>query len=807
MTQHDDAPAALRTFAPEAPRALAPESLTATQAADEWRALAAEIDLADRQYHGEDAPVISDAEYDALRRRLEKIEALHPALRSVESPSLRVGAAPAAGFSKARHAVPMLSLANAFEDGDVLDFVAGIRRFLGLDEQAELTFVAEPKVDGLSCSLRYEDGRLVRAVTRGDGVEGEDVTANVMTIQDVPKTLAAGDLFDAPPAVVEVRGEIYMAKQDFLDLNRRQAEAGDKVFANPRNAAAGSLRQLDSKITAGRRLRFFGYALGEVSAPVADTQWALRTRLKGWGFQLNEPAALCEGAAALLAHYARIGALRAGLPFDIDGVVYKLDRMDLQGRLGFRDRSPRWAIAHKFPAEQARTVVEKIDIQVGRTGALTPVAWLKPVNVGGVMVSRATLHNEDEIARKDVRVGDTVIVQRAGDVIPQIVSVVADAPRGAEPFVFPDHCPACGSHAPREEGDVVRRCSGGLVCPAQAVERLRHFVSRDAFDIEGLGEKVIEEFWAEGFIRSPADLFTLAERQRAGEIAILGREGWKEKSVQNLFDAIENRRAGVELARFIFALGIRHVGEATAKALARTYGSLDRWVVEMTAAGRQMPGPMWRELHSLKGVGPATADGLLAWFADPANLQTIAFYEAQPGVRLEKVLALLGAKIVKKPAAVALAERYQSLAAWRAAMTRAAAEAPGPAWLELVGIADVGAVVAEEIAAFFLEERNLAVIEKLREAGVKVLDAAPAAAAESPVAGKTVVFTGSLEKMTRAEAKVQAESLGAKVAGSVSGKTDYVVAGADAGSKADKARALGVTVLSEGEWLAMIAAG
>lgn len=800
MTQHDDAPAALR--------ALAPEDLSEAQAADELAALAAEIDLADRRYHGEDAPDLTDAEYDALRRRLEAVEARFPRLRGADSPSLRVGSAPAAGFGKVRHAAPMLSLANAFEVGDVAEFVARVRRFLGLADDAELAFVAEPKVDGLSCSLRYENGRLVRAATRGDGTEGEDVTANVMTIADVPKTLRLESLLDAAPAALEVRGEIYMAKDDFLELNRRQAEAGEKVFANPRNAAAGSLRQLDAKITEGRKLRFFGYALGEVSAPVAVTQTELRARLAGWGFTLNEPAARCAGAGELLAHYAKIGALRAALPFDIDGVVYKVDRLDLQERLGLRDRSPRWAVAHKFPAEQARTVVEKIDIQVGRTGALTPVAWLTPVNVGGVMVSRATLHNEDEIARKDVRVGDTVIVQRAGDVIPQIVAVVADAPRGAEPYVFPDHCPACGSHAPREHGEVARRCSGGLICPAQAVERLRHFVGRDAFDIEGLGEKVIEEFWAEGFIRAPADLFTLAARERAGEIAILGREGWKEKSVQNLFDAIDNRRAGVELSRFIFALGIRHVGEATAKALARAYGSLDHWVEEMTAAGRQMPGPAWRELHSLKGVGPATADGLTAWFTDPANLETIAFYESQPGVRLEKALGLLGAKILKKPAAAALAERYQTLAAWRAAMIDAMAQAPGPAWLELVRIADVGEVVAEEIASFFLEERNLAAIEKLREAGVRVLDAAPSAsAAESPVAGKTVVFTGTLEKTTRAEAKARAEALGAKVAGSVSGKTDYVVVGADAGSKADKARALGVTVLSEGDWLALIDAG
>jgi DNA ligase (NAD+) len=786
-------------------RAVAVEELTDLDAVMELAALAADISRADALYHGQDAPELSDAAYDALRRRLEAVEARFPHLKRADSPSLRVGAAPAAGFGKARHAVPMLSLANAFDEADVTEFDAFIRRFLGLDEAAELTFVAEPKVDGLSCSLRYENGRLVRAVTRGDGTEGEDVTANVMTIHDAPKTLA-GDLLDVPPAVLEVRGEIYMAKDDFLALNRRQEEAGEKIFANPRNAAAGSLRQLDATITADRKLRFFGYALGEVSAPIAQTQTGLRARLKGWGFSLNEPAATCVGVAGLIAHYARIGALRAELPFDIDGVVYKLDRLDLQERLGFRDRSPRWAVAHKFPAEQARTVVEKIDIQVGRTGALTPVAWLKPVNVGGVLVSRATLHNEDEIARKDVRVGDTVIVQRAGDVIPQIVAVVAEAPRGAEPFVFPDHCPVCGSHAPREEGEAVRRCVGGLTCPAQAVERLRHFVSRDAFDIEGLGEKVIEEFWQEGFIRAPADIFTLENRAKAGEVKILGRAGWKEKSVGNLFDAIQERRAGIALSRFIFALGIRHVGEATARALARQYGSIAKWIDGMTLAAQQMPGKAWRDLHALSGVGPATVDALTAWFSDPANLQTVAFYDAQSNVRLEKVLSLLGIKGLNKRAATSLADRYETLSAWRAAMIEAASHAPGPAWLELVNISDVGDIVAEEIAEFFLEERNVAVITDLPAAGVRVTDAEIPVAVGSPIAGKTVVFTGTLEKMTRPEAKARAESLGAKVAGSVSGKTDYVIVGADAGSKADKARALGVTVLSEVEWLELIGA-
>jgi DNA ligase (NAD+) len=698
-------------------RVVAVEELTDLDAVMELAALAADISRADALYHGQDAPELSDAAYDALRRRLEAVEARFPHLKRADSPSLRVGAAPAAGFGKARHAVPMLSLANAFDEADVADFVAGIRRFLGLDEAEALTFVAEPKVDGLSCSLRYENGRLVRAVTRGDGTEGEDVTANVMTIQDAPKTLA-GDLFDAAPAVLEVRGEIYMAKDDFLALNRRQEEAGEKIFANPRNAAAGSLRQLDATITAERKLRFFGYALGEVSAPIAQTQTGLRARLKGWGFALNEPAATCVGVAGLTDHYAHIGALRAELPFDIDGVVYKLDRLDLQERLGFRDRSPRWAVAHKFPAEQARTVVEKIDIQVGRTGALTPVAWLKPVNVGGVLVSRATLHNEDEIARKDVRVGDTVIVQRAGDVIPQIVAAVADAPRGAEPFVFPDHCPVCGSHAPREEGEAVRRCVGGLTCPAQAVERLRHFVSRDAFDIEGLGAERIQQFYDEDRVRRPADIFTLEAREATRLDKLVNMAGLGKKSVTKLFAAIEARRV-VALERFIFALGIRQVGQATAKLLARHYRSLDNWTEQMTAAAADREGAAWADLTAIEQIGPA---------------------------------------------------------------------------------------VAKEICDFFAEQHNSDAVNELRAVLAVVEDYVPPAAADSPIAGKTVVFTGTLEKMARPEAKARAESLGAKVAGSVSGKTDFVIVGADAGSKADKARALGVTVLSEVEWLELIGA-
>ena len=776
------------------------EALTAEQAQAELEALAHEIAHHDTLYHQKDRPEISDAEYDALVRRNGEIEARYPELRRADSPSLRVGAAPAAGFSKVRHAMPMLSLGNAFAAEEVREFMARVRRFLGLAEDAPVELVAEPKIDGLSCSLRYENGRLVMAATRGDGTEGEDVTTNVRTIRDVPRQLPA-----PCPAVLEVRGEVYMNRDDFLAMNQARAERGEPLFANPRNAAAGSLRQLDSKITASRPLCFFGYALGEVSEPIADSQWGIRQRLESWGFQLNRPAELLDSAEKLLRYYEGVGRRRSSLPFDIDGVVYKVNSLELQQRLGFVSRAPRWAIAHKFPAEQAQTRLKGITIQVGRTGALTPVAELEEITVGGVVVSRATLHNEDEIARKDIRVGDLVIVQRAGDVIPQIVGVVeSQRPEDAVPYHFPDHCPVCGSLAPREPDEAVRRCTGGLICAAQAKERLRHFVSRNAFDIEGLGEKIVEEFWDDGLIRSPVDIFTLEEREKAGVIQILGRPGWKEKSVENLFAAINQRRAGIELHRVIFALGIRHVGEVTAKSLARHYVSLDGWVAGMEAAAKDMPGPAWRALHTLKGVGPVTATALLAWFAEPENLPKIDFYAGQPNLRQETVIASLGIKGVKATAAKALAERYETVEDWRAAMLQAAAELPGPAWNELVATPDVGEVAAEEVASFFLEERNRAIIEGLRGAGVNVLDAERPKTVSSPVAGKTVVFTGTLETMTRTEAKTRAEALGAKVAGSVSAKTDYVVAGADAGSKAAKARELGVTILTEQEWSELI---
>jgi DNA ligase (NAD+) len=686
------------------------EELTPEEAAAELERLAAEIRRHDEAYFQKDAPLISDADYDALRRRNDAIEARWPELRREDSPSFRVGVAPASAFAKVVHRVPMLSLANAFDEADVAEFVARVRRFLGLAEDATPDFLAEPKIDGLSASLRYEDRRLVVAATRGDGQEGEDVTANARTIAEIPKRLPP----DAP-AVLEIRGEVYMRRADFIVLNERRAAAGEPIFANPRNSAAGSLRQLDPAVTASRPLRFFAYTWGEVSEPIAPTIRSARERLEAWGFTLNEPARPAASVEALLAYHQAMMEARASLPFDIDGVVYKVDRLDLQDRLGFVSRSPRWAIAHKFPAEQATTRIADIIVQVGRTGALTPVAVLDPVTVGGVVVARATLHNEDEIARKDIRIGDTVVIQRAGDVIPQVVSVVADRrPADSRPFVFPDRCPQCGSLAIREEGMAVRRCTGGLICPAQAVERLRHFTSRDAFDIEGLGDKHIRAFHADGMIAGPADIFRLFARNGRDFPPLAERDGWGERSAEKLFEAIEKRRR-IGLDRFIYALGIPQVGLATARLLALHYGSL---------------------------------------------------------------------------------------AAWRQGMIAAADEA-GPAHADLLAIDQIGPAVAGDLVGFFAEPHNLAVLDEL-EREVTVEDHVAPRVKASPVLGKTVVFTGTLETMARPEAKARAEALGAKVAGSVSGKTDYVIVGADAGSKADKARALGVKVLSEQEWLALI---
>ena len=688
---------------------VAVEDLTPAQAENELARLAGEIGHHDRLYYQHDNPEISDAEYDALRVRNAAIERRFPDLVRPDSPSRRVGAPVAAGFAKIVHARPMLSLDNAFDEQDIRDFADRVRRFLklGADEPVELS--AEPKIDGLSVSLRYEKGKFVAGATRGDGESGEDVTANLLTLDDVPAYLKGREL----PAVLEVRGEVYMQRADFIKLNESRKKKEESLFANPRNAAAGSLRQLDSRITASRRLRFFGYALGEVAGgKVGDTHVHMLERLRGWGMRVNSDTRLCADVDAALEFYRGMAARRARLAYDIDGVVYKVNRFDWQERLGMVSRAPRWAIAHKFPAEQARTRLNAITIQVGRTGTLTPVAELEPVNVGGVVVARATLHNEDEIRRKDIRIGDTVIVQRAGDVIPQVVGVVLDErPKGAKTYRFPDHCPVCGSLAVRAEGEVARRCTGGLTCPAQAVERLRHFVSRNAFDIEGLGEKHIEAFYADGLLRTPGDIFRLHRRAREIE----QREGWGAKSVERLLAAIESRRR-ISLERFIYALGIRQIGEATARLLARHYGSFGAWRKAMEAAVRHPEGEAAQDLDNISQIGPSMVADILAFFA-----------EAHNGATLDDL--------------------------------------------------------AREIT---------------------VEDYAQPKTAGSPVAGKTVVFTGTLERLTRQEAKARAEALGAKVAGSVSKKTDLVVAGPGAGSKLAEAKKHGVTVIDEDAWLRLI---
>ncbi|QQG36060.1 MAG: NAD-dependent DNA ligase LigA [Micavibrio aeruginosavorus] len=664
----------------------------------------------DELYYQKDEPEISDAEYDRLRQELEALEASHPELVTKDSPTQTVGVSVSSGFKKVRHAVPMLSLSNAFEDQDARDFFERITKFLSLPSDAMIEVAAEPKIDGLSCSLRYEKGRLAMAATRGDGAEGEDITQNARTIADVPPVLKG-----APPDVLEVRGEIYMRREDFRRLNERQASADKPLFANPRNAAAGSVRQLDARITAERPLRFFGYALGEVSEDIASTQWGIRAALKSYGFAEAEPAKLCKSVDDILAYYREIEAQRPDLPYEIDGVVYKINRIDWQERLGFVSRAPRWAIAHKFPAEKAVTVVNGIDIQVGRTGALTPVARLEPISVGGVVVSNATLHNADEIERKDIRVGDHVVIQRAGDVIPQVVEVLLDKRKGNPPkYQFPDHCPVCGSLAVREGGEVIVRCTGGLICDAQAVERLKHFVSRLAFDIEGLGDKIIQEFWSEKIVRTPGDIFRLDNINAGLDIPLQERDGWGEKSVANLFQAIEARRT-IGFERFIYALGIRQVGEATARKLAGSYKDL-------------------------------------------------------PEMRRAMAQALL---------------------------------ADSEARQDLLNIEDIGPSVAEDIVAFFNEPHNRDILDDLQSLLTIVPYNLPQAF-DSAVAGKTVVFTGTLSLMGRNEAKARAEQLGAKVASAVSRKTDYVIAGEDAGSKLAKARELGVTVLSEQEWLALI---
>jgi DNA ligase (NAD+) len=761
-------------------------SFTKEQAEAEHRRLGDEIAEHDVRYHQNDAPTISDAEYDALRRRYQDMEEAFPELSGAGSLSRKVGAAPSEKFAKIRHATPMLSLGNVFSDGETADFVARVKRFLGLEEAAPLEVTAEPKIDGLSCSLRYEHGELVHAATRGDGFEGEDVTPNARTIRDVPHRVKGA------PKILEVRGEVYMPRSAFIELNRRQSEAEEKTFANPRNAAAGSLRMLDPKVTAGRPLHFFAYALGEISQPIADTQMGVVQAFARFGFSTNPLTEICRTLDEILAHYRMLEAQRAELDYDIDGVVYKVNDLALQARLGFVSRSPRWAVAHKFPAAKAVTTLEAIEIQVGRTGVLTPVARLKPVNIGGVVVSNATLHNEDEIKRKGVREGDQVLVQRAGDVIPQIVRVVSSPyAEGEHEYEFPHLCPACGSAATREfdeasgEWDAARRCSGSLICPAQAIERLKHFVSRKAMDIDGLGEKQIELFYKEGLVETPSDIFLLPRKNETLNRKIEEWEGFGETSVKNLFGAIEKSR-DVAFNRFLFALGVRHVGESTALSLARAFPSLAALEAAVTEAGRQKAGPHYRELTNIDGISETRARALIDSFEEGAPKR----HELPSQIELS-------ARILTKPAREALDAHYGDWSRFETALRQAVTERPGDDYLRLSSIE--GAVVAESLIEFFEEPHNRAEIERL--SNLLRIEAVAAARTDTGLSGKTIVFTGGMEKMTRSEAKQLAEQLGAKVSGSVSKRTDFVVAGADSGSKADAARALGVEIIDEEEWL------
>lgn len=699
------------------------EHLTEQQALAELKELAELIAYHDRLYYENDQPELTDAEYDALRQRNRAIEQRFPELVLPESPSYKVGTAPAAGFQKVPHSVPMLSLDNAFTREDISDWLSGIRNFLLelKDPGIPIAINCEPKIDGLSCSLRYEHGRLTRAATRGNGIEGEEVTANVKTIKDIRQVLAG----TAWPEVLEVRGEVYMTDADFLELNEQQEREGGKRFANPRNAAAGSLRQLDPTITAQRPLRFFAYAWGEVSEPFATTQREAREKLLSWGFHYNEPSRLVETVNSdlqeLFDYYQEIEQQRSGLGFSIDGVVLKINRLDWQNRLGFVSRSPRWALAWKFPPEQALTLVEDIQCQVGRSGKITPVAHLQPINVGGVVVQRATLHNADEIVRKDIRIGDQVVIQRAGDVIPQVLSAVPERrPADSKPYAFPTHCPVCGSLLMREEGEADTFCSGGLICSAQVVERLNHFVSRNAFDIEGLGEKNMKLFYDQELIRTPVDIFTLEARDGEKLSPLEDWEGWGETSARNLFSAIQRARR-ISLDRFIYALGIRQVGQATARLLARHYLTLSNWRNALEEAQRR-DSEAYADLLSINGIGKSVVDDLLNFVAEPHNRE-----------------------------------------------------------------------ILDKLTTAGMEQAPL----------VSVTDFEPAATT-SPVAGKTIVFTGTLERMSRNEAKARAEAMGANVTGSVSKKTDYVVAGPGAGSKGKKAKELGLTILTEQQWLDLI---
>lgn len=773
--------------------AKSPPEPSLAEARAEHARLQEELTAHDRRYYQEDAPTVSDAEYDALRRRYEALERAFPELATAQSLTKTVGAKPSEKFAKVKHAVPMLSLGNVFSDEEVLEFVARVRRFLNLHDGA-LRFTFEPKIDGLSCSLRYEKGHLVQAATRGDGYEGEDVTANVRTIGEIPQRLR-GDHFD----VFEVRGEVYMTHKDFAALNVRQKESGKTLFANPRNAAAGSLRQLDPKITASRPLHFFAYGWGETSALPANTQIGVLEALRRYGLPVNPLTMLCESAEDMLAHYRSIETQRATLGYDIDGVVYKVDDIALQERLGFVSRAPRWAVAHKFPAERARTILRDIEIQVGRTGALTPVARLEPVTVGGVVVSNATLHNEDYIEEKDICIGDTVVVQRAGDVIPQIVEVVKEKrSHGVKPYEFPHVCPRCGSAALREidektgKTDAVRRCTGSLVCPAQAIERLKHFASRNAMDIEGLGDKQIEFFFDEGMIKTASDIFTLPEREAQMSPRLAEREGYGEASVRNLFAAIEARRQ-VPINRFIYALGVRHVGETNAVSIARAYPDVGvlRDAARKAAKGR--PGPKYRELMAIPGIGNKRREAVISYFSKQGRIKG----------RFEKPSEIeLTPKELSRPVRLELDRHYGSWANFEESMIAAVGEQPSESYLRLSDVE--GPVVADSLIDFFSEPHNLEELEKL----TRLLIVVPleAVRSDTEIAGKTIVFTGTLQRMSRSEAKSVAERLGAKVASSVSAKTDLIVAGPGAGSKLAEAQKHGIETIDEDAWLRLVSA-
>ena len=724
--------------------------------------IGAQLEAADLAYHQADAPVVSDAEYDKLKQQYKALVEKFPALKGEADRLDKVGAPAASGFGKITHAVRMMSLGNAFEDGDVSDFVRSICNYLGVSDAAELTFTAEPKIDGLSLSLRYENGHLVQAATRGDGAVGENVTANARTIADIPQEITGA------PEILEVRGEVYMSHADFAALNERQEARGGKPFANPRNAAAGSLRQLDPEITRSRPLRFFAYSWGEMSAPIAETQFEAVEQFRRFGFATNPLTKHCASVEELIAHYRSIEAQRAELGYDIDGVVYKVDALELQDRLGFRSTTPRWAIAHKFPAELAWTRLEGIDIQVGRTGALSPVARLHPVTVGGVVVSNATLHNEDYIRGfdskgavirdgKDIRIGDWVQIYRAGDVIPKVADVdLSKRPTDAEEYAFPTQCPVCGSPALREDGDAVRRCTGGLICDAQAVEKLRHFVSRAAFDIEGMGAKQVEQFHGDGWVKEPADIFTLEDRFGSGMQQLKNREGWGEKSANALFSAIR-AKSRIELGRMVFALGIRNVGEVAAKDLALHFLT-------------------WNKLSEV---------------VDLAFLAAVAHRKADEAEMAERIAATQSSR------------RARVSDARKAALAEAAVPAESQAaWDELVELDGLGPVLALSLSDALSNPEERAAIDRLIAHLSIVSPEAPAA--ESVVSGKTVVFTGTLLRLKRAEAKKQAEALGAKVAGSVSKKTDILIAGEGAGSKAAKAAELGVEIIDEDSWLELI---